>query len=125
MTKQQVMALLGTPSIADPFHHERWDYIASERRGHGDTEIKNLTLWFEGDTLARMEGEIFPGAGRGASAGNARVRLLQHCPRTRRRATELVRDSPALPGNRSALLRGGLDSAGAALLLGIGQQRPQ
>ena len=31
MTKQQVQALLGTPSIADPFHHDRWDYVASER----------------------------------------------------------------------------------------------
>ena len=29
MSKQQVMALLGTPSIADPFHHDRWDYTAT------------------------------------------------------------------------------------------------
>lgn len=61
MDKRQVMVLLGTPSIADPFHHERWDYTASERIGRaGKTEIKNLTLWFEGETLARWEGEYFP-----------------------------------------------------------------
>ena len=60
MTHAQVIALLGTPPLADPFHTERWDYIASERRGHGDTEIKNLTVWFEGDKLARMEGGYFP-----------------------------------------------------------------
>jgi outer membrane protein assembly factor BamE len=61
MDKRQVMVLLGTPSIADPFHHERWDYTASERIGRtGKTEIKNLTLWFEGDSLARWEGEYFP-----------------------------------------------------------------
>jgi outer membrane protein assembly factor BamE len=60
MNKTQVAALLGTPPVMDPFHHERWDYIASERRGHGKTEIKNLTLWFEGDTLTKMEGEYFP-----------------------------------------------------------------
>jgi outer membrane protein assembly factor BamE len=60
MAKTQVVALLGTPPIADPFHHERWDYVASERRGHGKTEVKNLTLWFEGDALAKMEGEYFP-----------------------------------------------------------------
>ena len=53
--------LLGTPSIADPFHHERWDYIATQRTGRvGTTEIKNLTLWFEGDALATWEGEYFP-----------------------------------------------------------------
>lgn len=60
MSREQVVALVGTPPVADPFHHERWDYIATERREHGKTEIKNLTLWFEGETLARMEGEYFP-----------------------------------------------------------------
>jgi outer membrane protein assembly factor BamE len=60
MTQSQVIALMGTPPVHDPFHQERWDYVATERRRHGKTEIKNLTLWFEGDTLARMEGEYFP-----------------------------------------------------------------
>ncbi len=60
MTQAQVVALLGTPPLADPFHQSRWDYAATERRDHGDTQVKNLTLWFEGDTLARMEGEYFP-----------------------------------------------------------------
>ncbi len=60
MTRDQVISLVGTPVLADPFHQERWDYIASERRGHGDSQIKNLTLWFEGDALSKMEGEYFP-----------------------------------------------------------------
>jgi outer membrane protein assembly factor BamE len=60
MTQAQVIALLGSPPVADPFHTERWDYVATERRGHGDTQIKDLTLWFEGDTLSKMEGEYFP-----------------------------------------------------------------
>ncbi|KQY52506.1 outer membrane protein assembly factor BamE [Lysobacter sp. Root494] len=61
MSKQQVLVLLGTPSIEDPFHHERWDYTASQRVGRiGRTDIKNFTLYFEGDTLARWEGEYFP-----------------------------------------------------------------
>ena len=30
------MDLLGTPSIRDPFHHDRWDYVASERDGRPD-----------------------------------------------------------------------------------------
>ena len=60
MSKQQVETLLGTPSIQDPFHHDRWDYTASERtnrRGH--TEVKNLTLWFENDALVKWDGEYF------------------------------------------------------------------
>ncbi|WP_262378766.1 outer membrane protein assembly factor BamE [Luteimonas viscosa] len=60
MDKQQVLTLLGTPSIADPFHHQRWDYTATQRlnrRGH--TEVRNMTLWFENDQLAKWEGEYF------------------------------------------------------------------
>jgi outer membrane protein assembly factor BamE len=60
MSQAQVVALLGSPPVADPFHHQRWDYVASERRGHGDTQVKSLTLHFENGVLARMEGEYFP-----------------------------------------------------------------
>jgi len=61
MSKQQVDALLGSPSIADPFHHDRWDYTASQKTGRmGHVEVKNLTLWFENDALAKWEGEYFP-----------------------------------------------------------------
>ncbi|WAC64130.1 outer membrane protein assembly factor BamE [Pseudoxanthomonas sp. SL93] len=62
-SKQQVQALLGSPSIADPFHAQRWDYTASQRiNRRGDTEIKNLSLVFDGNTLASWEGEYFPEA---------------------------------------------------------------
>lgn len=60
-SKQQVQALLGTPSIADPFHADRWDYTAVERTNRrGTTEIKNLTLYFDGNSLNKWEGEYFP-----------------------------------------------------------------
>src|SRR4029079_4098613 len=54
MSKAQVIALVGDPVVADPFHHERCDYMASEKRGHKKTQVKNLTLYFEGDSLTRM-----------------------------------------------------------------------
>jgi len=60
MSKQQVDALIGSPSIADPFHHDRWDYTATERTDRrGSTQVKNMTLWFENDALAKWEGEYF------------------------------------------------------------------
>lgn len=60
MHKQQVLGLLGTPSIQDTFHKDRWDYTSSRRTGRvGATEVKNLTLWFENDALARWEGDYF------------------------------------------------------------------
>ena len=33
MDKRQVMTLLGTPSVRDPFHQNRWDYVATRRTG--------------------------------------------------------------------------------------------
>ena len=61
MSQQQVQVLLGTPSIADPFHHDRWDYTATQRTNRrGTTEVKNMTLWFENEALAKWEGEYFP-----------------------------------------------------------------
>lgn len=62
MTHQQVFSLLGSPPVADPFHQSRWDYVATARRRTGDTEVKTLTLQFEGDSLKSWEGEYFPEA---------------------------------------------------------------
>jgi len=62
MSKRVVFTLLGSPSIQDPFHNDRWDYVASVRKRGGKTEIKALTLTFQGDTLATISGDYFPEA---------------------------------------------------------------
>ncbi|KAB7763445.1 outer membrane protein assembly factor BamE [Xanthomonas maliensis] len=60
-SKQQVNALLGTPSIPDPFHAQRWDYTSTERVDRlARTEIKNFTVFFENDQVVRWEGDYFP-----------------------------------------------------------------
>lgn len=59
LNKRQVLALLGTPSIADPFHQSRWDYLATSSKRGSKAEIKNLVLTFDGDTLATVEGDYF------------------------------------------------------------------
>lgn len=61
MGKQQVLGLLGTPSVQDPFHHDRWDYTSSQRLDRlARTNIKNLTLWFDNDALVKWDGDYFP-----------------------------------------------------------------
>ncbi|MCD7098809.1 outer membrane protein assembly factor BamE [Stenotrophomonas sp. MMGLT7] len=61
-SKQQVMALLGTPSIADPFHDQRWDYTSTQRTNRvGTVEKKNFTVFFENDVVTRWEGDYFAG----------------------------------------------------------------
>lgn len=42
MNKQEVAMLLGTPSISDIFHTDRWDYTSTQRINRvAHTEIKN------------------------------------------------------------------------------------
>ena len=60
LTKRQVYALLGSPSVQDPFHQSRWDYVTSASQRGADPEIKNLVLTFDGETLASIEGDYFP-----------------------------------------------------------------
>jgi len=55
MTQSQVMFLLGTPLIKDPFHQDRWDYVYSFQPGGGKLRTQHLTLFFEGDTLKRID----------------------------------------------------------------------
>lgn len=69
MTKDQVQALLGSPSIADPFHHDRWDYTSTERTDRlGHTEVRNFVVFFENDAVSRWEGDYFPEQDKALSA---------------------------------------------------------
>jgi len=59
-SKQAVEALLGTPSVPDPFHAERWDYTSTQRVDRLATvEKKNFTVFFENDQVVRWEGDYF------------------------------------------------------------------
>ena len=61
MSKQDVISLLGTPSISDPFDQNRWDYTATQRIDRrGTTEVKNFTVYFDNGMVSRWEGEYFP-----------------------------------------------------------------
>ncbi len=60
MTKRQVLLVMGSPSIISPFDQDRWDYVSTIKRGRGKMESKDLTLYFENESLARIEGDYFP-----------------------------------------------------------------
>lgn len=60
MTKRQVLLVMGSPSVVSPFNQDRWDYVSSIRRGRGSMESKDLVLFFENESLARIEGDYFP-----------------------------------------------------------------
>jgi outer membrane protein assembly factor BamE len=60
MTKRQVTFIMGTPLMRDAFHPDRWDYIYSNQPGGEDRLKKTLTLLFDGDELAGMQGDFRP-----------------------------------------------------------------
>ncbi len=55
MTKKQVLFIMGTPLLTDPFHQNRWDYIYLLSKSDHSRKEERLTLFFDGDTLSRIE----------------------------------------------------------------------
>ena len=60
LNRRQVRYIMGTPLIEDSFHEDRWDYRYLLRNGNELLSETQLTLWFEEDELARVEGPDAP-----------------------------------------------------------------
>lgn len=60
MTRNQVQYLLGSPMLEDPFHVNRWDYYYSLKKGGKLQEKHRVSLFFENEKLARIEGDMRP-----------------------------------------------------------------
>lgn len=61
MNRRQIALLLGTPAVSDPFHRDRWDYVSAHKEGGSEVEKRrHLSLFFEGNELARIEGNLKP-----------------------------------------------------------------
>lgn len=56
MNKRQVLFVLGTPSIMDPFHQDRWDYVQTFSRRGSPMIQRTVTLHFEDDLLTEIIG---------------------------------------------------------------------
>lgn len=63
MTKRQVIFVMGTPLVRDPFHQDRWDYIYSYQPGGGTRGQEGITVFFEDDQLVRFTGDFVPSDG--------------------------------------------------------------
>lgn len=59
MTKDQVRFAMGTPLVADAFHGDRWDYVFVRQRANSrEVEHRRISVFFEQDKLARIEGDV-------------------------------------------------------------------
>lgn len=78
MDRQQVAFALGSPLITYDFHPERWDYYYSFQSGKGGALVKRrVALFFHGDSLVRIEGDMRPGGGDEAVADARKVDVDQ------------------------------------------------
>lgn len=55
MNWRQVRFIMGTPMLTDPFHKDRWDYYYSMQPGRDPLVRYHVTLYFDGEKLARIE----------------------------------------------------------------------
>jgi outer membrane protein assembly factor BamE len=90
MSREQVKFIMGTPLVADLFHPDRWDYVYRYQMGKGGVVERKLTLYFEKDALARLEGDIVP-----ASADAALTAPRAGADATKAPDTQAAGTSPA------------------------------
>ena len=55
MNKEDTAILMGTSLLSPMFDNDRWDYAFTRRKGSGPMEIRNLTLFFNQDSLVQIK----------------------------------------------------------------------
>lgn len=55
MRRAEVLHIMGSPQLQDPFHVDRWDYYYSKKRGPEVLERRILSLHFENDALRHID----------------------------------------------------------------------
>jgi outer membrane protein assembly factor BamE len=60
MSRQQVRDILGTPLVTSVFPAYRWEYVFTIKRPGVDSQVRKLTVFFNGDLFARSEGDEMP-----------------------------------------------------------------
>ncbi len=59
MNRKQVLFILGSPLLKDPFHQDRWDYIYYFKPGNDAVKQSRVTLYFDGDSLVKIDDSAF------------------------------------------------------------------
>jgi outer membrane protein assembly factor BamE len=60
MSREEVIDILGTPLLTDPFHANRWDYVFTIRRSGAPEQKRTATVFFNQDTFDRIEAQDLP-----------------------------------------------------------------
>lgn len=60
MTKRQVIFVMGTPLVRDPYHQDRWDYVYNYQPGGGIRGQDRVSVFFVNDQLVSFTGDFVP-----------------------------------------------------------------
>ena len=60
MSREQVREVLGSPLVTSAFHADRWDYVFTIRRQGAPAQSRKLAVFFNGDDLAKFDGDAMP-----------------------------------------------------------------
>ena len=71
MTKRQVIFIMGTPLVRDPYHQDRWDYIYSYQPGGGVRGQEKVSIFFVNDEMVRFTGDFVPSTAQTDSADDS------------------------------------------------------
>jgi outer membrane protein assembly factor BamE len=81
MSRDQVRYVLGSPLVVDMFRSDRWDYVYRFRPGSGEAQQRVISLFFAGDVLDRIEGDVAAASGDAAAAAlQQRSRVVEIPP---------------------------------------------
>ena len=83
MDKGQVRFIMGTPAIEDPFHADRWEYLFTVSKGGRQREQRHITLHFEDEKLAYIEGDVVTALRRPPGDGERRSESVDVASRQR------------------------------------------
>ncbi len=69
MTKRQVIFVMGSPLVRDPYHQNRWDYVYNYQPGGGVRGQERITVLFDdNDQLISFSGDFVPSSAADNSA---------------------------------------------------------
>ncbi len=88
---------LGTPLVTSVFHADRWEYVFTLQRRTSSMQSRKLTVFFEGDTLVRLEGDELPSETEFVATLGDRTKASPRCPSLEATERQLARH-PARPG---------------------------
>lgn len=60
MTRRQVIFVMGTPLVRDPYHQDRWDYVYNFQPGGGIRGQEKITVFFVDQELVSFSGDFSP-----------------------------------------------------------------